>query len=138
MRPRRSMMGKILAIGLTLSALAFIPSTAEAVQTDFYVAGGGVDSGTCPSTAPCATITRATQQALGSSNTTCSAQTVHIGSGGWNESVSVTAHCNTLTFSGAGQTATTWNGDGVNCGTLIVNTGANVLITNMTMEAAGA
>lgn len=137
---------KRVLFGSVLAALVFSVTPAIA-QNDFYVANGGVDAGDCANSAvPCATITYTTTRAL-SADAHGNPQTIHLAAGGWNESVKISGaspHSGStnsaeqqLIFDGAGSTLTTWNGDQVNCGTLIANYAANVSIENLTIEAEG-
>lgn len=125
-----------------IAALCVLPACARA--SDFYVAPTGVDTGTCTSqSSPCATIGYATKQAL--SSPANGVATIHMGAGGWNESVAVTGSppgsgltgSNVrLIYDGAGS-STVWNGQPGLCGTLIANSGADIGIENMTIEAEG-
>jgi len=139
--------GEMKAVLLILAFTFSVLSTPAVAQINFYVANGGVDTGSCQvSTAPCATLNYVTSQAL---QTPADGQieVINMAAGsGWNESVAVTGsapndgtvgHNNQLIFDGGGPT-TVWNGPTNSCGVLVANAGANVSVENMTMEAEGS
>ena len=58
---------KLSVLGATLSGIVLtfsvLTSAAQAASTTLFVKQGGVNSGSCPSTAPCATVSYALTQA---------------------------------------------------------------------------
>lgn len=121
----------------------------QTIQSQFYVSLSGVDAGMCIATSPCRTILYTVQTAL-ASFAGGQPQQINIGPGTWNESVAVTgsaagsayaysapSNAASLVFSGSGANSTIWNGNAVMCGVLVANSGANVAVQNITMEAEG-
>lgn len=124
-------------LALLLSAILTNPFAATAQTVDsFYVSPTGTDSGFCVASAPCKTIQYATDQAE-ANNPACSVQTIYLTVGKWHESVNVAGHCNQLWYIGAGD-STIWNGSANSCGTLVVNGGANVVVSNFQIRGTGS
>jgi len=118
------------------------------VKSDFYVATGGSDTTDCTASgSPCLTISYATLQAL-KANAGNAIQTIHLAAGTYHEDVVVSGvaynagtngQSQQLIYSGAGSGSTIWDsGSTSQCGVLTINYGANVSITNLTMQDTGA
>jgi hypothetical protein len=117
----------LITTTLTGGALATVATQAAAAAT-LYVSQGGLDSGTCTSVSPCATVSYALTKAA-------SGATIEV-SGTIDDHLSISSPVTITTWPG-GPAGSPGNLDGAGNGTVVLNEAAGVTIEDLTIEGGG-